>query len=156
MSVINLESVSNDELRRKVASLISLDDWSDECGMCGRPTLLHKGGPCTRKEREPPDIIVKIWSEFRNRIKPIMTVLKSEIRKETEDGLLLDGLKQLLFQISGQNAENMSTVVKSLQEGFLKKDGSSESSSAVRTTKLTKPAKVPSWSKSMTLETFTK
>ena len=69
MSVANLESMSNDDLKKRIASLVSLDDWSDKCGQCGRPTLLHKGGPCTRKEREPPDTVIKIWSEFITRIK---------------------------------------------------------------------------------------
>ena len=96
MSVINLESLSNDELKKRVASLISLGDWSDKCGQYGIPSLLHIGGPCTRKEWEPPDIVIRIWSEFRTCNKPILTVLKSEIRKGTEDSLLLDGLKKLL------------------------------------------------------------
>ena len=92
MSVVNLESLSNDNLKKLVGSLVSLEDWSDECGTCGRPSLLHKDGPCTRREREPPDVINKIWSELRRRIKPILATLKEDFRKEAEQSVLLDGI----------------------------------------------------------------
>ena len=35
MPIVGLESLSNYDLRKRVASLISLEDWSDECGKCG-------------------------------------------------------------------------------------------------------------------------
>ena len=97
MSVIHLDTLSNDELKKKVAALVSLDDWSDESGQCRRPALLHKGGPCTRQEKEPPDVIMDIWSELRKRIKLIIAVLKTDFRKEAEDGLLLNVLRKLLL-----------------------------------------------------------
>ena len=147
MSVVNLETLSNDDLKKRVSSLISIDDWSDECGQCGRPSLLHKGGPCTRSEREPPDVILKIWSDFRSRIKSVVTMVKADWKKETEDGLLLDGLRRLMVQISGQNAENMNVLVESLNT---KKDDS------VRMARVTKSAKVPTWSKDISLETYIK
>ena len=59
-------------------------------------------------------------------------------------------MKRLLVQISGQNTENMNTLVESLKEGYAKKDDS------VKTTKLTKPAKVPTWTKDVMLETYVK
>ena len=102
MSVINLNMLSNNELKKKVGALFSLDNWSDECGNCKRPSLLHKGGPCTRPEKEPPDVITRIWSELKKRIKPTVAVLKADFRKEAEYGLLLDGLKKLLLQILDQ------------------------------------------------------
>ena len=52
MSVIDLESMSSDDLRKRIAILISLEDWADECGICGRPSLLQKDGPCTKMEKE--------------------------------------------------------------------------------------------------------
>ena len=94
MSVIDLESLSNDDLRKRVASLVSLEDWADECGICGRPSLLHRDGPCTRKEREPPDVVIRIWSEFKKRVKPILATLKTDFRREAEQGVLLDGLQR--------------------------------------------------------------
>ena len=61
-SIIDLESLSKDELKKRIAALAALEDWRDECG---HPILLHKGGPCTRKEGQLPDTDMKIWSEFR-------------------------------------------------------------------------------------------
>ena len=54
MSVIKLDTILDDNLNKRLVSLSSLDDWSDECGQCGRPSLLHKGGPCTRTGKELP------------------------------------------------------------------------------------------------------
>ena len=82
MSVINLDTLSNDNLKKLIGSLTSPEDVYDKCGACGHPTLLHKDGPCTRTEREPPDIVNKIWSELRQRVKPILAKLKEEYRKE--------------------------------------------------------------------------
>ena len=98
ISIINLESLSNNELR-KLASLFNHDDWSDKCGKYGRVSQLHKGGPCTRKERESPYKVIRIWSDIKTCTKPLLTVLKSESRKETEDGLFHDGLKKLPIKI---------------------------------------------------------
>ena len=97
MSVIDLKTLSNDKLKQKISALISLDDWTDEYLQYKRPVLLHREGACTRQEKEPPDVIMEICSELRKRVKPIISVLKTEIRKETEDGLLFDGLKKLVL-----------------------------------------------------------
>ena len=43
--------------------------------------------------------------QVRKKIKVIVSVLKADFKKKAEDGLLLDGLKKLLVQISGQNAK---------------------------------------------------
>ena len=156
MSVIELDSISNEDLRRRVAALISLEDWADECGACGRPSLLHRGGPCTRQEREPPDIVIKIWSDFKKRVKPILATLKADFRKEAEQSVLLDGLDRLFSKISGQNMENMSrynenmtTLVASIKDTMYKEDTSTNpgmgtgSHGGGRIAKLTKPIKVP-------------
>ena len=142
--------LSNDELKKRVLSLISIDDWSDECGQCGRPSLLHKGGPCTRSEKENPDVILKIWKDFQSRIKTVITMARTEIDKGKEGSLLLDGLKRLVVQISGQKLENMAKLVDSLKA---KKE---ETAAEVRPARVTKPAKVPSWTRDLTLETYIK
>ena len=72
----------NNELKKKLAELVSVDDWSDECGNCKRPALLHKGGLCMRQEKEPPDVVMGIWSKLRKIIKPIITLLKTGLRKK--------------------------------------------------------------------------
>ena len=60
MSVVDLDTLSNDDLKKNVTSLVSLEDWADKCGACGRPALLHRDGPCTRAEQESPDVVCKI------------------------------------------------------------------------------------------------
>ena len=96
------------------------------------------------------------WKEYRKRVKPILKVLKEDFKKEVEQGILLDGLTKLI----NSNKENMTTLV-TLFKDSIKKDGASSISSTVdagvgRVSKLTKPAKVPSWTKDMSLETYTK
>ena len=107
MSIVELETLSNDELKKRVTSLTSLEDWSDSCRACGIPSLLHKDGPCTRQEQEPPDVVMKVWTEFKRRVKPILATLKEDYKKEAEQSVLLDGITRLITQISGQNMENM-------------------------------------------------
>ena len=92
MSVDDLDTMSNNDLKMRVASLISLEDWADECGACGRPALLHRDSPCTRAEQESPDVVWKIWSEFKRRLKPILAPLKADFRKEAKQSVILDGL----------------------------------------------------------------
>ena len=65
MSIVDLDLMSNNELKKRVASLVSLEDWAEECSKYGRPSLLHREGACTRQEQEPPDMVNKIWSKYR-------------------------------------------------------------------------------------------
>ena len=106
-SVVNLDQLFNDELKKRVLSLLSIYDWSDECGQCGRPSLLHKGGPCTRSEKENSDVILKIWKEFQSWIKTVISMVKAEIDKGKEESLLLEGLTRLVREQS----ENMTKLV---------------------------------------------
>ena len=99
MSVVDLDTISNDNLRKRVTTLISLEDWADKCGICGCPILLHRDGPCKRQERKLPNMVMRIWSEFKRRVKPILATLKAEYRKEGEHSLLLDGLNRLFNEI---------------------------------------------------------
>ena len=60
-----------------------------------------------RTEKESPDIVNKIWSELRRRVKPILAKLKEVYSKEAEQNVLLDGIERLITQILGQNVSNM-------------------------------------------------
>ena len=80
----------------------------------------------------------------------MITMAKAEIDKGKEESLLLDGLKKLVTHRAGQNTNNMTKLVDSLKT---KKE---ETVSEVRTARVTKPAKVPSWTKDLTLETYVK
>ena len=42
MSNVNLENVSNYELKKRLASQINIEDWADEYSKCGYPRVLHK------------------------------------------------------------------------------------------------------------------
>ena len=66
MSIVELKNLSNDDLKKCLASQIALEDWMDECGKCGYPRLLHKElhqeGACT-KDAELLNILKKNWEE---------------------------------------------------------------------------------------------
>ena len=42
MAIVNLDNLSNDELKKRLASQVNLDDLTDDCTKCGYPRLLHK------------------------------------------------------------------------------------------------------------------
>ena len=79
-----------------------------------------------------------------------MKIAKAEQRKEQEDSLLLDGLKKLMVQINEQNTGNLGKVVDALK---MRKE---ESAGETRTAHVTKPTKVPSSTKDLSLETYIK
>ena len=87
--------------------------------------------------------------EYRKIVKPILKILKEEFRKEVEQGILLDGLTKLI----NSNTENMTSLVTSFKDSFKKSEASSTPSTTDagvgRVSKLTKRAKVPSWTKDM-------
>ena len=137
----------------------------DECGKCGYPKLLHKEiyrkAACTQ-EQEVPNILKKNWEEFNKRVKPILKILKEEFKKDLEQGILLGGLTKLL----NSNTENILSHTEKMTDKLTsimttKKSEASASStppstdaSTTRVSKLTKPAKVPSWTKDISLETY--
>ena len=69
-----------------------------------------------------------------------------------------------MTKLINSNTENMTSLVMSLKDSFKKETVSSGSCSGSSTTeagvnkvaKLSKPAKVPSWAKDMSLETYAK
>ena len=42
MSIVELKNLSNDDLRKRLAQHIHIEDWTEECGKCGYLRLLHK------------------------------------------------------------------------------------------------------------------
>ena len=87
--------MSNDDLKKHLAQQIDIEDWTDKCGKCGYPKLLHKElhreAACTR-EQEVPNVLNKNWEEYTRRIKPISKVPKDDFKKDIQQGILLDGL----------------------------------------------------------------
>ena len=126
----------------------------DDCSKCGYPKLLHKDhvlhrdATCTQG-MEVPNILRENWKAYTQRVKPILKMMKEETKKEMEQGVLLQGLRELI----DSNTEN----IKSLFQNVKKREHSPSSDSpSPRPAKLTKPAKVPSWTKDMSLETYVK
>ena len=114
MSVIESDTLSNENLRKKVAALFSLEDWAHERGICSCPSLLHKDGPCTRKEKEYLEVVIMIWSEYKRRVKPFLSTFKSDYRKEAKQSVLLDSLNQWVTQIYGKNTDNMNKYTENM------------------------------------------
>ena len=96
-----------------------------------------------------------------------MKILKEEFKKDLEQGVLSEGLTKLInsnTENMNKQTENMTSLVTSIKDSFKKETVSSGSASGSSTTgagvskvtKLTKPSKVPSWTKDMSLETNTK
>ena len=80
MSIVNLENLSNDELKKRLVSQINI---KDEFSKCGYPRVLHKElhqeAACT-KEQELPNILKENWKEYRKRVKPILKNLRDDFR----------------------------------------------------------------------------
>ena len=76
IAVFSLEKVTDADLKKRLNELVDLDDWADKCAACGRLDLLHRGS-CTRTEKDSPEDLVRIWTEFKKRMKTIVRWSKS-------------------------------------------------------------------------------
>ena len=72
---------------------------------------LHRPSAC-QQEQEVPNILIKNWAEYRKIIKPRVRELKEAKRKDVEQGVLLEGLTNLI----DSNKESMTTLVTSLKD----------------------------------------
>ena len=75
---------------------LNLENLADECNRCGYLKVLHKElhrEAAGTQEQELPNILNKNWSEYRNRVKPLMKTLKKVFHKEAEQGVILDGIE---------------------------------------------------------------
>ena len=117
MVIVNLNNLSNEELKKRLASQINLDDWADDCGKCGYPWLLHKelhrASTCTQ-EQEVPNILNKKWQEYRKRIKPLLRELKEASWKDAEQSVLLEGIERIVTKILDHNTSLVSSLKPSL------------------------------------------
>ena len=91
-NIVQLENLSNDNLRKRLASQIALVDWMDECSKCGYPRLLHKDyvlhryATCTQG-MEVPNTLRENWKAYTQRVKPILKLMQTEREKKIEQGL---------------------------------------------------------------------
>ena len=98
MSLLDLNTLTNDDLKNGLTEQINVEDWSDSCSKCGYPKLIHKNlhrdATCT-KEKETPENLMQFWDKQKKRIKPVLKAVKEDIKKELQEGILLKGLKDL-------------------------------------------------------------
>ena len=102
------------------------------------------------RKMEVPNILRENRKEFTKRVKPILKIVKEDFKRDMEQGILLHGLKELI----SSNAENMAKLLESKNNNV--SPSPSHEAGAARVSKLTKPAKVPTWTKDMSLETYVK
>lgn len=120
MSVVNLDKLSNEELKRRVLHLINLEDWWIDCESYSRPSLLPREGSYIRTEKVREDLFMKEWKEFQVRVKRILVMVRSEKQKEKDDGFPQEGLKELIVQLAKQNMVNKSKVVEGVVASYEK------------------------------------
>ena len=72
MVKINVESFSEEELRKRWNELVRKESWDEECEICKIPVMLHKG-PCTRIQGEADAFdkgnLWEAWSLFKKKDK---------------------------------------------------------------------------------------
>ena len=107
-NIVTLDNLLNDNLKKRLASQIALEDWTDECSKCGYPKLLHKDHVLQRdatcsQGMEVPNILRENWKAYSQRVKPILKIMKEDQKKEMEQGVLLQGLKELVTTITKGN-----------------------------------------------------
>ena len=107
--------------------------------MLHKDYVLHRDAACTR-EIEVPNILSENWKEFNKRVKPILKIIKDEMKKDIGQGILLQGLKDLI----NSNTESMAKLINYNTKKREASPSNDSSSPPSRSAKLTKPAKVPS------------
>ena len=107
---------------------------------------MHRDATCTQGT-EVPNILKENWKAYTQRVKPILRMIREEAMKEKEQGVFLQGLEKLI----ASNTENIKSLFQTVRKREYSPNIYSPSSIPA---KLTKPAKVPSWTKYMSLETW--
>ena len=128
--------------------------------MLHKDYVLHRDATCTRV-MEVPNILRENWKAYTQRVKPILKVMQTEREKGIEQGTFLKGLEKLMATntkniswMMASNTENMKSFFQNIKKRELSPSGNS--SPSPRPAKLNKPAKVPSWTKDISLETYLK
>ena len=88
-------------------------------------------------------------------MKTIVRWSKSSKGREKDEASLLKRLQKLMFDLTEHNTKNIETVVSSLKVVPVKDDGTDTHGDNFLV-KIIKPVKVPTWTKSLSLETYTK
>ena len=99
---------------------------------------------------ETAEVVAKNWQDLKKTLKPLLKQIKEERQKEEEQTVFIDGIEYLINQV--MMAKDSSTK----KEVKANNPPSVSSPSAARVTKLTKPAKVPTWTRDLMLEVYVK
>ena len=159
---------SDEELKEKFKNLTKKGDWDKECKTCKYPELLHKA-QCRIKAyilgRGTEGWKVELWetwSEFRERMDLIVSEYEDEIEKGREklEEELENTRKENEEMAKRQEMSEFLTGMKAMSEAYAnaitKGNDNLIKQLQGRPNKLVKPAKVPSWTKSMKLEAYLK
>ena len=150
-TIYNIVQLSDKDLIKLVSEYISLEDIYDECDKCRWPILLHQqpGEECTREVDEGPYVINKNWSILKKCLKPILKEIKEERAEERKQSVYLDGIERIVNTLKMNWDPSDDSQVK-------KTDSTGMGTINNKPRLLTKPAKVPMWTKDLTLETYIK
>ena len=104
------------------------------------------------------EVLSKHWDEYTKRIKPILRILKEENKKDLQDSQLLKGWQDLIDSYTKNMNANMTKLINNLKKEIDLHEHTESKTEArlTKVTKLTKPAKVPTRTKKMSLEKYTK
>ena len=167
MTKIFVSEYSDEELKERFNTLGKKGEWDKECRTCKYPKLLHntqclKPSTMERGTEGWKADLWETWSEFKERMDLIVSEYEDEMernREKLEEELeayrqdkeelherqasneFLIGMKQMSDAMSGAITKGNENLIRQLQG---------------RPNKLVKPAKVPSWTKSMKLEAYLK
>ena len=167
MVKISVSVWSDEELREKFKSLSKKGDWDKECKTCKYPEFLHKS-QCLRSstmEKGAEGVFAelwKAWSEFKERMDPIRSEYEDEIEKSREkleedwERYRKDKEEMEKRQETSEFLLGMKAMSDAYASAITKENENLIKQLLGRPNKLVKPAKVPSWSKSMKLEAYLK
>ena len=56
---------------------------------------MHRDAKC-QGQPEAPNVLDKNWEEYVKRVKPILKVLQEDFKRDIKEGILLEGLRDLI------------------------------------------------------------
>ena len=174
--VWNGTEYSDEELKERFDSLGKKGEWDKECRTCRYPKLLHdRDKQCLKPSTMEKGTegwkadLWEIWSEFKAKMDVIVNEHDAEMERdrnswEEEKRILeeeLEVYKQVNEEMQEKQAGNdflkgMKDIGDAISSALTKGNENLIKQLQGKPSKLVKPAKVPSWTKSMKLEAYLK
>ena len=121
MVKINVESFSEEELRKRFNALGRKGDWDKECESCKNPQLLHRAN-CTRKvevgEAEFSELW-KVWSNFKAKMELINKWYEDDMEKKQNSSDILTGMQRMTEAITQGFSQGNNICVICLRIGLI-------------------------------------